>query len=89
VGLPISSALSVDNEAIFHVEIKWNGCSAVTGPYGGLGPGVFYLLDSENVVSHLLAGLSFLLLSISFLEKRPLQLGLLVSSVALTMKAIL
>jgi len=30
-------ALSVDNKAIFHVEIKWNGFSTVTGPHGGLG----------------------------------------------------
>jgi len=32
MGLGVSSALSVDNEAIFPIEIKWNGCSIVTGP---------------------------------------------------------
>jgi len=37
MGLGVSSALSVDNEAIFNVEIKWNGFSTVTGPHGGLG----------------------------------------------------
>ena len=54
-----------------------------------LGLGVLYLFDSENVVSYLLAGLSFLPLLVSFLEKRPLQLGLLVSSVALAVGATL
>ena len=39
MGLPngVSPALSVDNEAIFNVEIKWNGFSTVTGPHGSLG----------------------------------------------------
>jgi len=39
MGLPngVSPALSVDNGAIFPIEIKWNGCSAVTDSYGGLG----------------------------------------------------